>query len=277
MAFIRYIRDHLNGSRGNGASYWVEIKAFNEAGTNIASGKTVTANFTPSEGVLTQVTNDDTNTNNYVASPDANSYVTIDLGAAYDITSITRWHYNGDGRTFYDTKTETSADGETWTTIFDSAVSGTYAEQAEGKNDATIAPPVYGGAQIDPLVHYYKLHDAARKAREDRKKELKAAEKVTPKEKKIIRKKRTVLKLEIEKELKQDDFRFKDIEKAVEAKGYKFDYLMYLMSLNMLRTKAIKNKQERINAEIQRIENIIAEQEYENERAEVLSLIELLH
>lgn len=141
---VRYIRDHLNGALGNGASYWVEIAAYDDTATNIASGKTVTANFTPSEGVLTQITNDDTNTNNYVASPDANSYVVVDLGATYQIDSITRWHYYGDARTFYDTKTETSIDGVTWVTIFDSAVSGTYAEQAAGQNNVTVTNGVSG-------------------------------------------------------------------------------------------------------------------------------------
>ena len=49
------------------------------------------------------------------------------------------------------------------------------------------------------------------------------------------------------------------------------------MSLNILRSKAERSNQERINAEIKMIEDIIAMQDYENERMEILSIIERLH
>ena len=55
-------------------------------------------------------------------------WVQVDLGSIQEIDKIQVWHYYGDGRTYYKTKTEVSADGVTWYPIFDSAVQGTYAE-----------------------------------------------------------------------------------------------------------------------------------------------------
>jgi len=44
------------------------------------------------------------------------------------------WHYYNDGRIYNNTKTEISEDGVTWTTLFDSAISGTYAETVAGRS-----------------------------------------------------------------------------------------------------------------------------------------------
>ncbi len=60
-------------------------------------------------------------------------YVQVDLGAAYTVDQVKVWHYAGDGRTYHNTKTQVSANGTTWVTVFDSAVSGEYAETAAGK------------------------------------------------------------------------------------------------------------------------------------------------
>lgn len=154
---VRYIRDYLNGASGNGASYWVEIQAYDATGTNIAAGKTVTANFTPGDGTLSLITNGDTNTNNYVSSFESNARVTVDLGATYDIASVTVWHYNGDNRTFYGTKTETSVDGITWTQIFNSTVSGEYPEQTGGRNYLTLPEPSPNTNQLSSVIPAYTL------------------------------------------------------------------------------------------------------------------------
>ncbi|HOT93451.1 MAG TPA: RHS repeat-associated core domain-containing protein [Anaerolineae bacterium] len=60
-------------------------------------------------------------------------YIQIDLGAVYSVDTVRVWHYAADGRTYYNTKTQVSADGSTWFTVFDSATQGTYAETAQGK------------------------------------------------------------------------------------------------------------------------------------------------
>lgn len=138
---VRYIRDSLNGSvpfNGNSTSYWVEIMAFDAAGNNVAFQKTVTATGFAT-GNLQVITNGNTNSSEYVTAPGSTTrMVTIDLGAVMNIASIKVWHYYLDGRVFQGTKTEVSTDNATWTTIFDSAVSGTYAETSAGK---TIAAP----------------------------------------------------------------------------------------------------------------------------------------
>ena len=61
------------------------------------------------------------------------SYVQLDLGAVYTVDKVKVWHYYSDGRTYHNTKTQVSADGVTWTTVFDSATSGEYAETSAGK------------------------------------------------------------------------------------------------------------------------------------------------
>jgi hypothetical protein len=143
---VRYIRDWLNGSTdGNPNSHWVEIQAFDRiSGTNVALNKTVS--FIPGAvivGSASLVTNGDIATESYVytTSP-AISYTQIDLGSALDLGSIKVWHYYGDSRTYNNTKTEVSTDGATWVTIFDSTVSGQYAETAAGRSTALPASGV---------------------------------------------------------------------------------------------------------------------------------------
>ncbi len=59
--------------------------------------------------------------------------VTVDLGSIKDINTIKVWHYFGDGRTYFGTKTEVSVDNTNWTTVFDSATDGLYPETSTGK------------------------------------------------------------------------------------------------------------------------------------------------
>lgn len=60
--------------------------------------------------------------------------VVVDLGSAQDISLIKVWHYWSDSRTYFGTKTEVSTDNTNWTTIYDSATSGTYPEVSAGKS-----------------------------------------------------------------------------------------------------------------------------------------------
>ena len=153
---VRYIRDRLNGALGNAASYFVEIEAYNNVGANVAVGATVTANFVPGSGTLSQITNGNTATGDYCASFDADAVVTVDLGSLMDISGVRRWHYHGDGRTFYDTRTEISQDGIVWTVIFDSYVSGTYAETSAGKYDLALpTSTVLDNRQIGSVIPIY--------------------------------------------------------------------------------------------------------------------------
>jgi hypothetical protein len=73
------------------------------------------------------------NGNTRFASISGAGSATIDLGSAVPLTSVRVWHWYRDGRTYSGTKTQVSADGSTWTTVFDSAVSGTYPETGDGR------------------------------------------------------------------------------------------------------------------------------------------------
>lgn len=57
----------------------------------------------------------------------------VTLPSVQDVSAVKVWHYYADNRTYYATKTEVSDDGVAWTTVFDSAVSGTYQEGPTGK------------------------------------------------------------------------------------------------------------------------------------------------
>jgi hypothetical protein len=127
---VRYIRDYLNGSTANTTNHWVQIMAM--AGTtNRALNKTVTASKTTNN--LTRITNGTITSTDFADSTAGLAWVRVDLGAVYDDIDILKvWHYYSDGRTYNATKTEVSEDGNTWTTVYDSAIDGLYKETAEG-------------------------------------------------------------------------------------------------------------------------------------------------
>jgi RHS repeat-associated protein len=68
----------------------------------------------------------------YTASG-GNQYAQLDLGALYSVDKIKVWHYFVDGRSYHGVKLQVSANGSTWTTIYDSAVQGEYVETSAGK------------------------------------------------------------------------------------------------------------------------------------------------
>jgi phage minor structural protein len=133
FAGFRYIRDYLNGNTVNAYNYWNEIEAWTGL-TDRCAGIAPTI----SSGTMTNpnnITNQNHADYGYESSGNGVAkYVQIDLGTVHtDIDTIKIFHYYADGRTFHGTKTQVSADGVTWTTIFDSAVSGEYAETSAGK------------------------------------------------------------------------------------------------------------------------------------------------
>ena len=127
---IRYIRDHLNGSDINQYSHWVEIQAYDSNGVNVALGKTVTGEFEQAGQPPSVVTDGDLNTNMFFEQVQDSAWTYVDLGGLYTIKEIKVWHYIN--RIYRETKTEVSTDNINWITVFDSAISGTYSETAEG-------------------------------------------------------------------------------------------------------------------------------------------------
>ncbi len=128
MCRVRYIRDWLNGSNANGGNHWVEIQAWRN-GANVAKGKPCMENL-PNKSRLTDGSID----SGYVErGGDSKTYVRVDLGAVMAVDFVKIWHYYGNGRIYYGTKTEVSADGVNWISVFDSSVEGTYKETLEGR------------------------------------------------------------------------------------------------------------------------------------------------
>ncbi len=130
---IRYIRDWSNGSTLNGGNYWVEIKAFDEDGNNLAAGKPVyDINGTKYTG--SRVTDE-------VVSPSylfgsqfgTHTYIIVDLEEIKAVEKVQIWHNYATTYIVHNSKTEVSADGVTWYTVFDSAIEGEYEETSAGK------------------------------------------------------------------------------------------------------------------------------------------------
>ena len=128
---IRYIRDWAHGSNVNDGNHWREIKAIDKIGFNHAAFKSATTNADVIYIILSLSRAIDNSLNTYARIDNVLAYINIDLGELYEIESVVIHHYPG--RTYLETKTEVSSDGINWTILFDSAVSGTYAETEEGK------------------------------------------------------------------------------------------------------------------------------------------------
>jgi hypothetical protein len=116
---------------------WEGINKDIDSENNVALNKTVTASHPVSHNSLAEVTDGVTSpsdSNTYVGlNSEEPCYVEIDLGQTYNINRVCVWHYYADNRTYYETKTEVSADGVDWYTVYDSEVSGTYQETSSGK------------------------------------------------------------------------------------------------------------------------------------------------
>lgn len=161
---LRYVRDFVNGSTANSGAHWVEIRVLDANGQNVSVGKPVTASNTPSYGDLSLLTNGDLNTDDYInLSNGGEQWVQLDLGAVHTVSSVTVWHYYGDGRTYHGTKTMGSVDGASWFTIFNSAASGEYAESASGHTvnapfNGTPTGTGGGGGPINTAQFHLGMH-----------------------------------------------------------------------------------------------------------------------
>ena len=154
LSRVRYIRDYINGSSANVGNHWVEIQALEvSTGTNRAlasNGATISGSSPQNSSYpYSRIIDGSTNSSVYAAAIDTGlQYVQIDMGGMYDIETLKVWHYNLDGRTYYETRTQVSIDGVEWFDVYDSAVSGTYQEVSTGKIMAIIDGPSIGGGSI---------------------------------------------------------------------------------------------------------------------------------
>ena len=161
---VRYIRDYTNGSTANRKDAWMEIAAYTQDGADVALEKNCTGDFEPYYGTqlvpdkdYPAVTDGDYTTGYDVCALSGLHYVQVDLGQTYSIAAIKVWHYYDDRyddyRTYRANKTQVSTDGTNWLTVYDSDISGEYAEGASGHTvslDISVTHPASVAFKVDP-------------------------------------------------------------------------------------------------------------------------------
>ncbi len=117
---IRYIRDYNYGSTGNPYSHIGEVQAWTFDGVNKAKypdNSAVKVNGSTPSGATANIVDGYINT----GYGDGGA-ITIDLGAVYNIEYLIIQHHPN--RVYFGTKTQVSADGVNWSTVFDSGSTG---------------------------------------------------------------------------------------------------------------------------------------------------------
>ena len=143
---VRYIRDWINGSTSNTGNHWVEIEAYS-GNFNVALGKSATSPILTDGAVASSP---------YYSQGSGLKSVQVDLGEVYIVEVINVRHYYADGRTYHNTKTEVSADGVNWVTVFDSAIEGEDPETSAG-NTIICRPQSFAlGASGDAFIRELK-------------------------------------------------------------------------------------------------------------------------
>jgi hypothetical protein len=151
----RYIRDTVNGSTSNAGCQWIELEAWS-GGKNVALHKSVTASDPAVDGldggVITDGVTDELG-DYYYSVWSGPTWIQVDLGQQYTLDYIKVWRFYKDGRSYHDVKTQVSADGVNWTTVFDSNVSGEYQETSSGHTlclDISVTHPSDIAFKVDP-------------------------------------------------------------------------------------------------------------------------------
>lgn len=140
LGSIRYIRDWLNGNSADTNNYWVNCKVLSR-NENLSLGLIPIGYSdleTPIEVTVTnptyyteESTLDDITKYSSI-SEDGWSCLQLDLGDLKLVDYITVWHYY-EGNRAYNHKLQISQDGNTWHTLYDSDIQGTYKESNDGK------------------------------------------------------------------------------------------------------------------------------------------------
>lgn len=151
---VRYVRDWLSGNNVDSKNYWLECNIITHDGENrldsslakiYARNKLLEVinidNVERYRDGITENTSLDSDGNTvYHYSDDdhiintGETCIEVDLGAVYnDIDYIRIWHRFTDGDFVFNHKLQTSIDGVTWMTLYDSDVTGGYMESEAGK------------------------------------------------------------------------------------------------------------------------------------------------
>lgn len=130
LSNVRYIYNEMNGSSANASSHWIEMQAYDINGNNVSQGLTsITNSYTLNAVDLTLLTDGNTATSPWIEGGQGISYIRLDLGQEYDLSSIRIWHYYGDGRTYNANKVMVAGSDEQYRIIMQE----TYKETSYGK------------------------------------------------------------------------------------------------------------------------------------------------
>lgn len=106
---------------------------FIKGNVTATGGSVVSGIGTNDEKDVTRIIDNDLLSSKYFSLGNGAATVTVDLGSIEKVDAIRVFRYYADVRTHKGVKTEISTNGTTWTTIYDSAVNGEYAESPGGK------------------------------------------------------------------------------------------------------------------------------------------------
>jgi len=102
--------------------------------SNLALNKSLDSNNDISfQNSSSSPVNGNVDTNNYTSYGSGEAWLSVDLGAIYNINQIHVWFYWSDGRTYHDKRVQYSVDGIEWVSVYDDTVDPVYAETADGK------------------------------------------------------------------------------------------------------------------------------------------------
>jgi len=102
--------------------------------TNLALNKSIDSNNTISyKNSSSSPVNGNINSSNYTSFGSGEAWLSVDLGAIYNINTIKVWFYWLDNRTYYDKRIQYSVDGATWVSVYDDTVDPVYNETSAGK------------------------------------------------------------------------------------------------------------------------------------------------
>ena len=135
-----------------------------QAGTiNLALNAAATSSLPAVSGrLISEVTNGITNGSYFESDPGTGS-VTVDLGSQMSVGKVIVWHYYSDGRSYNNNLVQVSPDGTSWTTLFNSSVSGAFTEVAAG-HTLTFTPTqvryirdTINGSNSNPGNHWVEI------------------------------------------------------------------------------------------------------------------------
>ena len=106
---------------------------FKQGSITVTGGDKTTNVGQDNEQDVARIVDKDLLPQRYFSKGNGAATVTIDLGQIQKVDTIRVFRYYSDGREHIGAKTEISADGTSWTTIYDASVDGQYEEKPGGK------------------------------------------------------------------------------------------------------------------------------------------------